>query len=155
MTHQRERRELAFSSLDEAVAEAERLAQGPVTTSGNHSFGQILEHLARTHDMATGKVVGPKPPLVMRLLMPVMKHVILSGPVKPGFKLPKASQDFFWPTENIDVSAALQHLRESVENYKTVGPLAVHPVFGKLSRQKNDLLNCSHCAMHLSFVHSQ
>ena len=48
-----QRRELSFTTLDEAVADATRLASGTVRTTGNHSFGQILEHLARTHDMAT------------------------------------------------------------------------------------------------------
>lgn len=154
MADKPERRELSFGSLDEAVAEAERLAQGEVRTTGKHSFGQILEHLARTHDMATGKVVGPRPPWFMRLMMPLMKGMILNGPVKPGFKLPKDAEAFFWPEGEVDVQQALSHLKESVENYKTNGPLAVHPVFGKVSREQNDRLNQSHCAMHLSFVHS-
>lgn len=148
-----ERRELSFSSLDEVVADAERLSQGDVRTTGNHSFGQILKHLALTHDMATGKIKTPRPPLHMRLLMPFLKGMILNGPVKPGFKLPKASEEFFWPDGEIDIQEALTHLRESVENYKANGPLAVHPVFGKVSREQNDRLNCGHCAMHLSFVH--
>ena len=57
-----ERRELSFASLNDVVAEAERLASGEVRTTGNHSFGQILEHLARTHDLTTGKLEGPRPP---------------------------------------------------------------------------------------------
>jgi len=45
------------------------------------------------------------------------------------------------------------HLKQSVENYKANGPLEVHPVFGRVSREQNLELNCGHCAMHLSFVH--
>lgn len=152
MPDQLERRELSFNNLDEAVAEAERLASGQVRTTGNHSFGQILEHLARTHDMSTGKIVGPRPPLFMRLMMPIMKNMIIKD-VKPGFKLPAKAEAFFWPDQEFDVGQALTHLKESVENYKTAGPLDKHPVFGKLSREKNLELNCKHCAMHLSFVH--
>ena len=48
-----ERRQLHFSSLDEAAADAEALAGGEVMTSGNYSFGQIMEHLARTIDVVT------------------------------------------------------------------------------------------------------
>ena len=153
MTNTPERRTLEFKSLDEAVADAERLASGETRTTGNHSFAQILKHLALTHDMATGKIVPPRPPFIMRMLMPVLKHLILRGPVKPGFKLPADAEAVFWPDGDIDVQEALQHLRESVENYKTQGPLAVHPVFGKLPRETNEHLNRSHCAMHLSFVH--
>ncbi|TWU54367.1 hypothetical protein Poly51_30840 [Rubripirellula tenax] len=153
MANTPERRDLQFNSLDEAVADATNLAGGATRTTGKHSFGQILEHLALTHDMATGKITPPRPPLIMRLVMPVMKHIILNGPVKPGFKLPQDAESFFWPAGDVDVQQALTHLRESVENYKSNGPLAKHPIFGTLSREKVDFLNCSHCAMHLSFVH--
>ena len=152
MADGKERRELSFKSLDEAVADAERLMEGKVRTTGNHSFGQILEHLARTHDMATGRIVAPRPPWFMRMMMPLLKHMILNSPVKPGFKLPKAAEAFFWPDEPIDIRQAFTHLKESVEYYKTKGPLEVHPVFGKVTREQNDRLNCGHCAMHLSFV---
>lgn len=148
-----DRRELSFNSLDEAVADAERLAAGEVRTTGNHSFAEILRHLALTHDMATGKNEAPRPPWFMRLLMPFLKGMILNGPIKPGFNLPKASENYFWPDTDIDVPSALTHFKESVENYKQVGPLPIHPVFGKIDRDQSDRLNCGHCAMHLSFVH--
>lgn len=147
-----EHRSLVFSSLDEAVAEAERLASVNVRTTGKHSFGQILEHLARTHDMATGKVEAPRPSLFVRMMMPFMKSMIIKD-VKPGFNLPSKAEAFFWPDQDFEVSQALAHLKESVENYKTNGPLEKHPVFGRLSREKNLELNCKHCAMHLGFVH--
>ena len=148
-----ERRELSFASLNEVVAEAERLASGEVRTTGNHSFGQILEHLARTHDMATGKLEGPPPPLFVRLLMPLIKSSLIKN-VKPGYKLPPKAEAFFWPDQEFDVQAALIHLKESVEHFNSVGPLTKHPIFGKLSPEKALELNCNHCAMHLSFVHS-
>lgn len=152
MADGRERRELSFNSLDEVVAEAERLAGGEVRTTGNHTFAQILEHLARTHDMATGKIQPPKMPWIMRMLMPLMRKRIFSGPVQPGIKLPAEAEAMFWPAE-VDVQEALAHLKASVENYNTNGPLPVHPIFGKATREQNDRLNCGHCAMHLSFVH--
>ena len=148
-----ERRELSFDSLDEAVAEVERLASGEVRTTGNHSFAKILKHLALTHDMSSGKIEGPRPPFFMRLMMPFLKGMILNGPVKPGFKLPSAAEAFFWPEGDIDLREAVSHFKESVENYKQNGPLPVHPVFGKATSDQINRLNCGHCAMHLSFVH--
>lgn len=148
-----ERRELNFNSLRDAVADAEQLAKGDVRTTGNHTFGQIVEHLAKTHDMATGKIKGPALPFYMRIFMPFMKNSILSKPAAPGFKLPPAAEEFFWPDGDVDVQQAVAHLKESVENYYTNGPLEVHPVFGKASREQIDNLNITHCAMHLSFVH--
>lgn len=149
-----ERRELMFSNLDEVVAEAERLAASSVRTTGHHTFGQILEHLALTHDLTTGKVIGPKPPWFMRLIIPLMKPMILKDtPAKPGFKLPPASEAFFWPDQEFDVTEALAHLKESVEYYKSHGPLEKHPMFGKITPQQDLNLNCRHAALHLSFVH--
>ncbi len=148
-----ERRELNFASLDEALAEAERLAAGEVRTTGNHTFAQIIKHLALTHDMSSGKVVGPRLPWFMRLAMPLMRSKILNEPVKPGFKLPSKGETFFWPKDPGTVDQALAHLRESVEHYNQKGPLPVHPIFGKATKEQVDGLNCKHCAMHLSFVH--
>ena len=154
MSSSAERRELSFHSLDEAVAEAEQLAQGTVRTTGNHSFGQILEHLARTHDMCTGKMIAPTPPFYMRVMIALLKPIILNGkPLKPGAKLPKNAEDVFWPDREFDVQEALQHFCDSVKTYNDEGPLEVHPVFGKISREKNLDLNCRHCALHLGFVH--
>ena len=149
-----ERRELNFKSLDEVVEEAERLAAGEVKTTGNHSFGQILEHLARTHDMCTGKLEAPKPPWFMRLMIPFMKPMILKDePLKAGFKLPPKGEAFFWPDQEFDVQEALTHLKESVDNYKKNGPLPKHPMFGAMTREQNDSMNCRHADLHLSFVH--
>ena len=153
MSQKIERRELSFSSLDEAISDAERLAQSEVRTTGNHSFGQILKHLALSLDMATGEVIAPRLPIGMRMMMPFIKGMILNGPAKPGFKLPKKSESFFWPAEPIDVQEALTHFKKAVTAYNTKGPLSVHPVFGKVTREQNDRLNITHCAMHLSFVH--
>lgn len=147
-----ERRELEFNSLHDAVAEVEKLAKGEVRTTGNHTFAQIVEHLARSHDMSTGKVVGPRPPWYLRMMMPLIKGSILNGPAKPGFKLPAAAESHFWPNE-VDIQQAIAHLKESVDNYYKNGPLEVHPVFGKATREQIDNLNITHCAMHLSFVH--
>lgn len=148
-----ERRQLHFNNLDEVVAEAERLAAGKVRTTGHHSFGQILEHLARSHDMTTGKLQVPPPPWYMRLMIPLMKPMLLNDkPLKPGFKLPPKSESVFWPNQEFDVATALAHLQDSVEYYKTHGPMPKHPMFGSITRQQNDQLNCRHAALHLSFV---
>ena len=150
-----ERRELAFSNLDQVVADAERLASGEVRTTGKHSFGQILNHLTVSQDVSSGRVTNaPPPPFFMKLMMPLMKGMIInSKPLKPGVKLPAKGESFFWPNEEFEVGAALEALKESTEYYKSHGPLAVHPFFGKLSKADADELNCRHAALHLSFVH--
>lgn len=49
-----EHRTLRFESFDEAMQEAETLAAGTHHATGNFSLGQILEHLARTLEIASG-----------------------------------------------------------------------------------------------------
>lgn len=149
-----ERRELNFQNLDEALADAERLAAGDVRTTGNHSFGQILNHLALSQDVSTGRATAPPPPFFMKLLMPLMKRMVInSNPLKPGIKLPKKGESFFWPDQEFEVDAALKYFRESVEHYKTQGPLTKHPFFGSITPEQDEQLNCRHAALHLSFVH--
>ena len=93
-----ERRELAFQTLDEVVAEVERLASGEVRTTGEHSFGQILNHLALSQDVSTGQAVAPPPPFFMKLMMPLMKRMVINAkPMNPGIKLPAKGESFFWP----------------------------------------------------------
>lgn len=153
MTADAERRELSFSSFDEVLAEAERLASGEVRVSGNHSFAEILRHLAIAHNTTCGKTQPPKPPLFLRLMMPFIKGFIVKGPVKPGFKLPSESEAYFWPTESIEVAEAMNQLKESIDYFQSNGPTPVHPVFGKVDREAITRMNLGHCAMHLSFVH--
>ncbi|MCA9048200.1 MAG: DUF1569 domain-containing protein, partial [Planctomycetaceae bacterium] len=43
--------------------------------------------------------------------------------------------------------------KESVRYYDTHGPLAKHPMFGKITREQNLSLNLRHAALHLGFVH--
>lgn len=149
-----ERRELKFQSLDEVLQEVETLAAGKVRTTGNHSFGQILNHLALSQDVSAGRVQPPPPPFFMKLMMPLMKRMIInSKPLKPGVKLPAKGEAFFWPNKEFDVPASLEYFKDSVDYYKSNGPLDVHPFFGKITSAECDELNCRHAALHLSFVH--
>ncbi len=149
-----ERRELKFWNIDEVLAEVERLASTAVRTTGNHSFGQILNHLALSHDVASGRTQAPPPPFFMRLMMPLMKRMVInSKPLKPGIKLPAKGESFFWPNKEFEVHSTLNDFKESVDYYKSNGPLEKHPFFGKISKADCDELNCRHAALHLSFVH--
>ena len=149
------RRELVLGNLDELVSEVDRLAAGPVTTTGQHSFPRIVRHLAITNNMMTGRIAAPKPPLLLRLLLPLIRSSILKGNVKPGIKLPATAEAMFWPDADISIHDAVAELKDSVEYYRTHGPLPVHPIFGKASREQLDRVTCSHAAMHLSFVHPE
>jgi hypothetical protein len=148
-----ERRELEFDNLDQVLADMETLASGNVRTTGSFSFGQIVEHLARTLDVVTGQLQSPQVPLPMRVMARMMRPFILSRPMRPGFKLPSKAQSVLWPSEDIQPDQAIQHFREALRRYQAMEPLPKHPFFGNMTRAQHDQLQCGHCAMHLGFVH--
>ena len=149
-----DRRELAFRNLDEVLADVQQLASGEFRTTGNHTFGQILNHLALSQDVSAGRIEAPPPPFFMKLMMPIMRRMVInSKPLKPGIKLPQQGESFFWPDKEFDVPSALEYFRDSVAYYNDNGPLEVHPFFGRLTKEDADALTCRHAALHLSFVH--
>jgi len=151
---EQERREISFSSLEEVISDIETLASSEHETTGSHSFGNIVQHLATTNEMVVGNIIPPKLPWFMRMIMPFIKNGILNKPVEPGFKLPnKAMQEFFWSQSEVDLKEATNNFRTSVTTYKDKGPLPVHPVFGKATSEQIDKMLLSHAAMHMSFVH--
>lgn len=148
------RRELAFSNFKEIIEDITGLISGNSKTTGNHSLGRIIQHLAITNNMAVGKIDPPNVPLAMQEMIPSIKDAVLNGPAEPGFQLPSAEmQTFFWPEGEIEPEAALQNFKESVASYEADGPLPVHPIFGEATREQVHNLLVSHASMHLSFVH--
>ena len=150
----KKRREISFSSLEEVVSDIEKLANTAHETTGSHSFGNIVQHLATTNEMLVGNIVPPKLPWYMRMAMPFLKNGILNNPVEPGFNLPNnAMQEFFWSPTEVDLKEAVENFRSSVKAYKEKGPLPAHPIFGKATKEQINKMALSHAAMHLSFVH--
>ncbi len=153
MPEKPKRRKIHFDSIDQAVADAEQLAAGEVETTGHYSYGQILEHLARTMDTLTGEIVPPPVPLPLRLAARAIRPLLISRPFQPGIKLPAKSQSILWPSEEVDVETGLKHWKAAVDRYKKTDPLLPHPAFGKMSRRQHDQVQCRHSELHLSFVH--
>jgi hypothetical protein len=147
-------RELRFESLADAMAEAERLAACQTHTTGQFSLGQILEHLARTLEVVVGTRQMPPPPLPLRWMARLARPMILKK-AKTGFKLPAATQNVLWPDEPVATEEGLQRLREQVRVFNDTDPLPPHPIFGTMTRQQQETLQCRHFEGHLGFVHPE
>lgn len=147
------RRDVHFDSLEQAMAEANRLAGCKVSTSGNYSLGQILEHLARALDFAIG--VGPtmRIPWIGRVIGRIIRGRIIKGPPKPGVKLPKKGQSLLWPTEPVETQTGLQRLQDAYRRFIQVEQYQPHPFFGKMTAEEHHKLQCRHFELHLGFVH--
>lgn len=145
------RRSLSFASLDEVVADAERLVASPhVTMLGNLSLGQILAHLAVPVNGAIDGI-DRKAPWFIRLLGPWFKSRILSKGMPPGFKLPKGVEAEMFPAVD-SAEQGLAILREAVARLKTERMNASHPILGKLSHDEWSRLHRRHAELHLSYA---
>jgi hypothetical protein len=72
------RRKLDYGSYEEMLADADRLASGPVKTLGNWSAGQIFRHLAIGYDNSVDGFRFTMP-LYIRVAARVFQKTILRG----------------------------------------------------------------------------
>jgi hypothetical protein len=149
----KDRRKVEYKSLQDVLADAERLNKGPIKTLGNWSPGQVYSHLAKAmNDSIDGSDV--KVSWFMRLIARSMKKKILSGPMSPGFKLPADAQRVLvpGPTSTEDGLAAL---RAAIARLQTESKRAPSPAFGPMTREEWDKLHLNHAALHMSFLSPQ
>ena len=148
----RGRRPLSFASLDEVVAEAERLvAARDVEMLGNLSLGQILAHLAIPINGAIDGVKVKGPWVIRTFLGPWIKARIARKGMSPGFQLPaKFAKDFF--PENVSSAQGLEMLRKAVARQKTERMTSDHPMMGPMSHEDWERLHRRHAELHLGFA---
>src|SRR4051812_43042812 len=84
------RRELRFTSIDDALDEADRLVAldraEKLKCLGNWSCGTVFGHLATWAEFAyTGTPL--KPPFVIKLILRTMKKRFIYSPMKVGAKI--------------------------------------------------------------------
>ena len=145
------RRNLHFESLDEIVADAQKLVNSPTTKMlGNWPLERILSHLA----MALNRSVdgfNAKASIFIRLIGPFIKGGILRKGMPAGRMLPKEVVVSFYP-EVPSPQDALQNLALAVERVGKEKMTAAHPVFGKMTHEEWRQLHLRHSELHLSFA---
>ena len=155
-----ERRELTFNTLDEAVAEVEQLAAGPVRVTGNQSFPQLVEHLAKSvHANVAG--LEAKFGLPMRaaawcmrtFLGGLLRKKATTSRMSPGINLPKVLEPEFAGSPEASVEAAVDHYRNALRRLREADDIPTHPVLGKMTPRECEQLHCRHAELHLGFVH--
>jgi len=115
------RRTLKFNSLDDILAELDRLEGKKLTPIGNWSVGQILAHIAIP---INGAIDGMKfrPPWFIRMVARLLKKRFLSQPMPPGFKIPADAQAELIPPPTSEPDD-FNILRKAIQRLKSESPV--------------------------------
>ena len=144
------RREVRLSTIDDILADIERLSHGKVSAIGNWSPGQILKHLS-VPMMWCLDGAPVKGPWYIRLFGWFMKNRFLRNPMPPGIKLPNNIASHLVPGET-NWEDGLQAIRTALARLKAEAQRYPSPFLGELTREQWDQLHCRHCELHLSFL---
>ncbi len=144
------RREVQYASLQDVLADAERLTGSNFNTLGNWSAGQIFLHLAKSmNDSIDGSDL--RLPWYLKLLGPLLKKKLLRGPMAPGVKLPAsvAKVTVPGPTSTEEGMAAL---RSAIARLENESKRASSPFLGAMTKDEWNRLHLNHSALHMSFL---
>jgi hypothetical protein len=146
------RRQLHFHSLDDILAEVERLASSrEIRTLGNWSAGQIFQHLATVMNKSIDGFDHPLPGVVRVVLRLLFKQRFLTKPMEAGFKLPsKAATELIPSSTSLD--EGLQSIRQAISRLRSETKRAPNAAVGPLTVEEWNQLHCRHAELHLGFL---
>jgi hypothetical protein len=144
------RRTLDYASLDEVLADADRLGSGPIKELGNWSAGQIFRHLALAYN---GSIDGLAInfPWYLRMMARIFKEKLLAGPMPPGYDLPSEGAKAVRPLPT-STEEGLAELHAAVARLQRESRRARHPVFGELTKEQWNQIHLNHARLHMSFL---
>jgi hypothetical protein len=151
------RRMLRFESIDQVLAEVERLAEaeraGRLRRLGNWTLGQALGHLAAWTEYGyTG--VPLKVPFFVRWFVRLLKRKFLYGPMRAGARIPRVEGGTL-ATDPVPLEEGLGRYRRALERLKVEAPTAPSPIFGRLTHEESIALGLRHAELHLGFFSSE
>jgi hypothetical protein len=149
-----ERRILRFESLDQVLAEVERLAEaeraGRLRRLGNWTLGQTLGHLASWAEYSyTGAPL--KVPFFIKWFLRLRKRKFLYGPMRAGVRVPRVEGGTL-ATEPVPLEEGLERMRRAMGRLKSEAPTAPNVIFGPLTHDEWLALHCRHAELHLGFL---
>lgn len=147
------RRTLRFRSLDEAIAEAQRLVaaerDGRLARAGNWSLGQTLGHMATWASFAfDGYPPETVPPTLIRVLGNLFGKLMLKRGMPAGVRIrhiPGGTVGL----EEISADEGLSRLRAAFDRLARTAPTIENPFLGWLSHDQWIALNLRHAELHL------
>lgn len=142
------RRTLRYRNFDDFLADAAQLAERPVRTLGNWTQAQIYQHLAQSlaASIDGADFALPLPARWLMRLFLMKRYLTVALPA--GFQTSAA----FTPSPETALPDALAALQRTVQRLQVEPRRALHPAFGRLSREEWDQFDLRHAEMHMSFL---
>lgn len=143
-------RDLHFDSINEVIAELDRLERSGCTPGGNWDFAQVCNHLSY---FIEGSLDGHKfkVPWIFKVLFGrlVLKRILTQRKMKTGVFTPQKPL----PTPGADPKVAADRLRKAlIRTRDHAGEFIPSPFFGYLTPDQSRELTVIHCAHHLAFL---
>ncbi|QOV90702.1 DUF1569 domain-containing protein [Humisphaera borealis] len=146
------RRKIRFESLDDILADVERLAEaernGKLERVGNWTFGQSLGHMA-TWVGYTYDGIPLKIPFLLRLLLRPMKRRMLRTKMRPGLRIPGTTEGTLG-TELLSTEEGLSRFKAAIERLRREPPTKPHMFFGQMTHDEWISLQLRHAECHLA-----
>ena len=154
-TKQVTRRQLRFESIDEVLADVDKIVAaahaGSLQQIGNWTPGQIMAHLAAWIEYGYDGY-PMKTPWFIRMILRLMLPGMLKNGMKPGVKIPGISAGTTGQDDQ-PLDQAAERLKKAFLRLKN-GEQCPHdsPGFGAMSHEDRIRLNLRHAELHLSFL---
>lgn len=147
-------RELHFQTLDDALAEARRIAQadrgGTLRRTGNWTAGQVFGHLAAWVGYGfDGHSL--KPPWFIKFILRMQKKKFLTRVTHRGVSIPGVeggtlAREVF-PTEE-----GLARLEAAYERLRAAAPTIPNVLFGHMTHDEWIRLHLRHAELHMGYL---
>lgn len=151
------RRAIRFRTLDEVLADAERIAAadraGTLQRLGNWSPGMVLSHVANwaSYPFDGYPASLGKPPWLVRVLLRRRKDRFIHGALPAGTRIPRVPGGTVG-ADDVSTHDGLRRLRAALGRLKAFRPPTDSPVFGPLTHDEWMQLHCRHAELHFGFL---
>jgi len=144
------RRELAFGTFDDVLADVARLLDGHATL-GRWTLGQILRHLATSIRMSIDGSDEPSTESVPERTARVVRlRMYRSGRFPEGAEVPLAALN---PPPGLDARTEADSLRgKIIRSLKAPGPFAAHGLISEMGKAEWEKFHLIHCGHLLGFA---
>ncbi len=156
-TRKAPRRSLRLNSIDEAIAEIDRIVaaekSGTLRATGNWTPGQVFNHIAIWLNFSwDGFPPSVNPPWFVRAILRLMRNRYIHKPTRAGIKIPGLPGGTLG-VEPISTEEGARNLKTALLRLKN-GEVARHhsPAFGPMTEEQRLQFQLRHCELHMGFL---